>query len=94
MRTGRPRIFTDAECADLWRRYKAGESVLGIGRALRHAGSSVRSGSSAVRRVLECTGGIAPAERHRSPRVKSPVALRQVTASGQSPEVCPERPPL
>jgi hypothetical protein len=75
MRRGRPRIFTDAECAELWRRYKAGESVLGIGRALSRGGSAVRRGSSTVRRVLERTGGIAPAERRRSPRALSLVAL-------------------
>jgi len=62
MRRGRRRIFTDADCAELWRRYKSGESILGIGRALGRGGS-------AVRRVLECGGGIAPAERRRSARV-------------------------
>jgi IS30 family transposase len=79
MRAGRPRIFTDAECAELWRRDRTGESVLGIGRALCHASSSVRRGSSAVRRVLECTGGIAPAERRRSPRVLSLVEREEVS---------------
>lgn len=79
MRRGRPRIFTDAECAELWRRYKAGESVLGIGRALSREGSAVRRGSSAVRRVLEGTGGIAPAERRRSPRVLSLVEREEVS---------------
>ena len=50
MRGGRRRLFTDSQCAELWRMYKAGESILGIGRALDR-------GSSAVRRVLESTGG-------------------------------------
>src|SRR3981081_2118905 len=79
MRLGRPRIFTAAECAELWRRYKAGESVLGIGRELCRDGSAVRRGSSAVRRVLECTGGIAPAERCLSPRVLSLVEREEVS---------------
>ena len=79
MRRGRPRIFTDAECAELWRRYKAGESVLGIGRALSRDGSAIRRGSSAVRRVLEGTGGIAPAERRRSQRVLSLVEREEVS---------------
>lgn len=86
MRRGRPRIFTVAECAELWRRYKAGESVLGIGRALSR-GSAIRRGSSAVRRVLESTGGIAPAERRRSPRVLSLVEREEVSrgvAAGNS----------
>jgi Helix-turn-helix domain len=58
----RRRILTDAQCAELWRRYKAGESIVGIGRALGR-------GRSAMHRVLQCTGGIAPAERRRSSRV-------------------------
>jgi IS30 family transposase len=64
MRRGRRRMFTDAECAELWRMYKAGESVLGIGRALGR-------GNTAVHRVLQATGGIAPAIRCRSSRVLS-----------------------
>jgi transposase, IS30 family len=64
MRGGRRRLFTDSQCAELWRMYKAGESILGIGRALDR-------GSSAVRRVLESTGGISPPIRRRSPRVLS-----------------------
>lgn len=57
-------MFTDAECAELWRIYKAGESVLGIARALGR-------GNTAVHRVLQATGGIAPAIRCRSSRVLS-----------------------
>jgi IS30 family transposase len=60
--------------------YKAGESVLGIGRALRRGGS-------AVRRVLECTGGIAPATRRRSSRVLSLVEREEISrgiAAGQT----------
>jgi hypothetical protein len=64
MRRGRHRLFTDAECGELWRMYKAGESVLGIGRALGRGGT-------AVHRVLQATGGIVPAVRCRSPRVLS-----------------------
>jgi hypothetical protein len=72
MRRGRRRIFTAAQCAELWRRYKAGELILGIGRALGRGGS-------AVRRVLECTGGIAPAQRRRSSRVLSLVEGEEVS---------------
>ena len=32
--TGRPPIITGALREELWRRYKAGETILGIGRAL------------------------------------------------------------
>jgi IS30 family transposase len=79
MRVGRPRIFTATECVDLWRRYKAGESVLAIGRALCHEGSEIRRGSSAVRRVLEGTGGIAPAARRRASRVLSLVEREEIS---------------
>jgi IS30 family transposase len=72
MRTGRRRLMTDSECAELWRMYRAGESILGIGRALER-------GSSAVRRVLEPTGGIAPAIRRRSSRVLSFVEREEIS---------------
>jgi IS30 family transposase len=72
MRRGRRWIFTAAECVELWGRYKAGESILGIGRALGRGGS-------AVHRVLQCTGGIAPAERCRSLRVLSLVEREEVS---------------
>jgi IS30 family transposase len=80
MRGGRRRLFTDSKCAELWRMYKAGESVLGIGRALGRCGS-------AVRRVLESTGGIAPSIRRRSSRVLSFVEREEISrgiAAGQS----------
>jgi transposase, IS30 family len=72
MRRGRRWIFTAAQCSELWRRYKAGESILGIVRAL--GGSA-----STVHRVLQCTGGIAPAERHRSSRVLSLVEREEIS---------------
>jgi len=49
MRRGRLRMFTPTQCAELWRRYKAGESVYGIGRALGCFPSTVR-------RELQYTG--------------------------------------
>jgi hypothetical protein len=64
MRTGRHSTVTSAERAELWRRYKAGETVLGIGRALGQRTSNLY-------RVLQATGGIAPPQRTRSPRVLS-----------------------
>ncbi len=47
---------------EFWRRYKAGESVLGIIGALRQQRANIH-------RVLEATGGIAPVPRTRSPKV-------------------------
>jgi len=80
MRGGRRRLFTESECAELWRMYKVRESVLAIGRALGRGGS-------AVRRVLEATGGIAPTIRQRSSRVLSFVEREEIArglAAGQS----------
>lgn len=64
MRLGRPAIITDAQREELWRRYKAGETILGIGRAISQRQASIH-------RVLQATGGIAPALRSRSSRVLS-----------------------
>jgi IS30 family transposase len=72
MRRGRRRLFTDSECAELWRMYKTGESILGIGRALGRGGT-------AVHRVLQATGGIAPAVRCRSSRVLSLVEREEIS---------------
>jgi hypothetical protein len=46
---------------ELWRRYKAGETVLGIANALGHRTTNLY-------RVLQASGGIAPAQRSRAPR--------------------------
>jgi len=59
MRRGRRRLITVAEGIELWRMYKAGESIQGISRALGR-------NSSSINRVLQSTGGIGPAERLRS----------------------------
>jgi IS30 family transposase len=72
MRRGRRRLFTEAECAELWRMYKAGESILGIGRALGRGGT-------AVHRVLQASGGITPGIRCRSSRVLSLVEREEIS---------------
>src|ERR1700716_117161 len=64
MRLGRHSTVTNAQREELWRRYKAGETVLGIGRALGQRTTNLY-------RVLQAAGGIAPAQRSRSPRVLS-----------------------
>jgi IS30 family transposase len=64
MRLGRPAIITGAQREELWRRYKAGETILGIGRAISQR-------QATIHRVLQATGGIAPALRRRSSRVLS-----------------------
>src|SRR6202790_527420 len=80
MRRGRRRLITAAESTELWRRYKAGESIQGIGRALSRTGS-------AVNHVLQYTGGISPPQRRRSSRVLSLVEREEVSrgiAAGQT----------
>jgi len=72
MRRGRGRIFTAAECVDLWRRYKDGESILSIAHELGRRDSSVH-------KILQRTGGIAPAERYRASRVLSLVEREEVS---------------
>jgi IS30 family transposase len=61
MRLGRPAVITGEQRAELWRRYKAGETTLGIQRALGYRRTTIQ-------RVLQAAGGIAPARRSRSPR--------------------------
>ena len=58
-RIGRPGL-SDAEKSELWRRFREGESLSEIGRALdKHAGS--------IHGVVSAYGGIVPATRIRSP---------------------------
>jgi len=59
MGSGRHSTVTSTEREELWRRYKAGETVLGIGRALGQRTSNLY-------RVLQATGGTAPAQRARA----------------------------
>src|SRR6202142_2899109 len=63
---GNARIwFTPQQKAELWERWKSGQCVADIARALE------RRNKSGVYRVLALNGGIAPA-----PRSRAPVALR------------------
>lgn len=59
---GRPSTITLDQRQEFWRRYKAGESVLGSIGALRQ-----RPGN--INRILEASGGIAPVPRRRAQRV-------------------------
>src|SRR5579862_2224219 len=62
---GRRSRVSDAQRVELWRRYRAGETVLSIAQALG------QRSTSNIYRALEATGGIVPAQRARSPRVLS-----------------------
>jgi hypothetical protein len=59
---GRHSTVSNAQREELWRRYKAGESVLWISRVLRQRPTNLY-------RVLQASGGIEPLMRTRSPRV-------------------------
>jgi IS30 family transposase len=72
MRRRSGRMFTAAESAEVWHRYKAGESVSGIGRMLGRA-------MPVIYGVLRRTGGIAPPQRRRSSRVLSLVEREEIS---------------
>jgi IS30 family transposase len=72
---GRHSRVSEGQRVELWRRYKAGETVLGIATALGQCSTSN------IYRVLEARGGIAPARRHRSARVLS-LAEREEISRG------------
>src|SRR6202790_2030803 len=65
MKIGRHSMVTDAQRVELWRPYKAGETVLSIAHELG------QRSSSNIYRVLEVSGGIAPDQRSRSAKVLS-----------------------
>ncbi len=72
MRPGRGRTFTATQRTELWRRYRAGESILSIGQALDRA-------QTTVHRELQYTGGMTPAVRRRSSRVLSLVEREEIS---------------
>ena len=61
---GRYSTVSDTQRVELWRRYRAGETVRTIAQALAQRPTNLY-------RVLEATGGISPARRSRSCRVLS-----------------------
>ena len=68
---GRPGL-TSAQRKELWRRWKEGESLSEIGRALgKHAGS--------IHGVVRADGGIVPAARTRSARTLSLVEREEIS---------------
>jgi IS30 family transposase len=74
MTKGRPARLTVAQKRDVWRRWKAGQSLHEIGRAFgRNHG--------AIYFLLSLHGGIVPAARRRSPRTLT-MAEREVISRG------------
>ena len=80
MRQGKRFGLSANEKSDIWRRWKAGESLHEIGRAFDKPHSSIRC-------LLLPRGGIPPAARHRSPRVLTLAEREDISrgiASGSS----------
>ena len=79
-RRGRPR-FTREQKAELWERWKSGESPSDIARALE------RRTKGGVYRILASTGGIMPAARRRCPvvlRLEEREEISRGIAAGRS----------
>ena len=73
--------FTPKQKAELWQRWKAGQCVADIARALE------RRNKSGVQRILALNGGIAPAARRRAAVALRPEEREEISrgiASGQS----------
>ena len=75
------RRFTPKERADLWERWRGGQCIADIARALE------RRNKSGVYRVLALNGGITPAARRRAPgalRLEEREEISRGMAAGQS----------
>lgn len=73
--------FTPRQKAELWDRWKSGQCVADIARALE------RRNKSGVYRVLALTGGIAPVARRRAPVALAPAEREEISrgiAAGRS----------
>jgi len=68
--------FTPEQRAELWERWKSGQCVADIARALE------RRNKSGVYRILALNGGIAPAPRRRVSRLR--LSSREAPQPGQN----------
>ena len=66
--------FTEAEKAEVWDRYRAGEPMRVIGRRLGRQSSSIRT-------LMMKSGGIRPSERCRNPRHLSGAEREEIPRS-------------
>lgn len=86
-------LFTAKQKGELWERWKNGQSVLAISRALE------KRNKTGVQRIVPLNGGIAPAPRRRAVAVlkleesakRFPVGLRPAGRSVGSHEVSNDR---
>ncbi len=80
MAQGKRNRLSAEQRVDMWRRWKAGESLHEIGRAFG-------KGHGSIRFLLTQRGGIVPAVRRRSPRTLTPAEREDISrgiASGSS----------
>jgi hypothetical protein len=80
MAQGKRNRLSAEQRIDMWRRWKAGESLHEIGRAFG-------KGHGSIRFLLTQRGGIVPAVRRRSPRTLTPAEREDISrgiASGSS----------
>ena len=74
------RRFTEAEIAEVWERRQGGELSRSIGRRLGRSGASIRA-------LVESTGGVRPAVRHRPTQQLSLLEREEISrgvAAGES----------
>jgi IS30 family transposase len=79
-RLGRPGGLSAAGKKELWKRWRAGESISDIARALQKPPGSIHG-------MLEATGGISPPERHRRRCALTPSEREEISrglAAGES----------
>ncbi len=79
-RLGRPGGLSEAGKQELWERWRAGESISDIARALQKPPGSIHG-------MLEATGGISPPQRHRRRCALTPAEREEISrglATGES----------
>ena len=79
-RLGRPGGLSAAGKKELWERWRAGESISDIARALQKAPGSIHG-------MIEATGGFSPPERHRRRYALTPAEREEISrglATGES----------
>jgi hypothetical protein len=81
-RVGRPGGLSAAGKKELWERWRAGESISDIARALQKASGSIHG-------MIEATGGFSPPERRRRGCALTPASGVHLTVSSPRPRGCP-----
>ncbi len=79
-RLGRPGGLSEADKKELWERWRAGESISDIARALQKAPGSIHG-------MIEATGGISPPQRRRRRCALTPAEREEIfrgVATGES----------